>query len=336
VLLAAPMIPSTAWAQAESPGAEEIKRARTAFDLGKLAYRGKEWIDAAEQFEAADEAAPSAAALELAIRSRERANQLERAATLAALALERHADQPELAKLAKDVLKKADKLLHKLSVACDEPCDLIIDSKLVHGRAATRRTIYLVPGDYTVRAGWSENRAQSEQVSAAKGAASELSFSAPPPEKPSDPAVAPPVTSQPVQAPTPSDGDRAGTAPSGGWSPVVFYIGTGLTLVAGAATAWSGIDTQNNPGTDRVREQCVGQGESCPLYQEGLDKQRRTNILAGVTAGLGVATIVVGLGLTDWGGSDKAATARAAARRPAVEPWLGIGGGASVGAQGRF
>jgi hypothetical protein len=332
VLLAAPMISGIASAEEDAPGAEEIKRAGAAFDHGKRAYRNEEWVDAAEQFEIADTAAPSAAALELAIRSRERANQLDRAAGLAALALDRYSDQQKLVKLANDVLKKAAKALHKLSVACDHACDLLVDSKLVHGRSSTERTIYLVPGDYSVRASWSGDRSRTEKVTASKGGSSELSFTAPPLAKPK-PEAATPVAPAPEPTPAPSEGVSAEA--SGGWSPVVFFIGTGLTLAAGAVTTWSGIDTQNNPGADRVREECAGQGESCPLYQEGLDKQRRTNILAGITAGLGVTTIVIGLFATDWGGSEKPA-ARARSQRAGIEPWLGIGQGASVGAQGRF
>jgi hypothetical protein len=324
-------------AQSAAPSAEEIKKAGESFDLGKRAYRNEEWVEAAEHFEAADMAAPSAPALELALRSRERAGQLDRAATLAALALARHADQPKLAKLAKDVLKKADKDLHKVSVTCDQACDLVVDSKLVHGRAATERTVYLTPGDYTLRAGWPGDRSQSEKVKATKGGSSKASFKAPAEKK--EPEAEPVATPTPTPEQPPDDRKPIEPPPvekSSGWSPVVFFIGTGLTVAAGAATAWSGIDTQNNPGPDRVREECAGQGESCDLYQEGLDKQRRTNILAGVTAGVGVVTILIGLFATDWGGSEKSAEVRRAPKRGGVEPWIGVGQGALFGAEGRF
>jgi hypothetical protein len=331
-------VPGVAFAQTAAPSAEEIKKAGESFDLGKRSYRNEEWVEAAEHFEAADMAAPSGAALELALRSRDRADQLDRAATLAALALSRNADQPKLVKLAKEVLKKADKELFKTSVSCNEPCDLVVDSKLVHGRAATERTVYLNPGQYTLRAAWPGDRSESESVKATKGGSTKVSFKAPA-EKPTEPTPTPATTleKQPEAGPTtqqPMEPPKA--EPSSGWSPVVFWIGTGLTVAAGAATAWSGIDTQNNPGADRVREECAGQGESCDLYQEGLDKQRRTNILAGVTAGVGVVTILIGLFATDWGGSEKAADSRPAPKRAGIEPWIGVGQGAAIGAEGRF
>lgn len=331
-------------AQTAQPTAEDIKRAGESFDLGKRAYRNEDWVEAAEHFEAADQRAPSAVALELALRSRARAEQLDRAATLASLALERHPDQQKLAKLAKDVLKKAEKELHRVSVKCSEPCDLVVDSKLVHGRAAEKRVVFLSPGDYTLRAGWPGERAASEKVTATKGGKSELSFTAPPEKKASASEPGPALGPSPTPSPTPKpDQPRTVDTDDGGWSPVVFWIGTGLTVAAGAATAWSGIDTQNNPGPDRVREECAGQGESCDLYQEGLDKQNRTNILAGVTAGLGVATILVGLFATDWGG-EEATAKRRSPPRAGVRPWIGIpaaseagvGSGAALGARGRF
>jgi hypothetical protein len=77
-------------------------------------------------------------------------------------------------------------------------------------------------------------------------------------------------------------------------------VGVGLTAVAGGLTIASGIDTLHNPGEDAVRRECAGQTESCPAYQKGRDAQLRTNVLIGVTAGVGVVTGVIGLFLTQW------------------------------------
>ena len=51
---------------------------------------------------------------------------------------------------------------------------------------------------------------------------------------------------------------------------------------------------------------CAGQGTECALYQDGLAKETRTNVLIGVTAGLGAATLVLAL-FTDWDGDASAA-----------------------------
>jgi hypothetical protein len=119
-------------------------------------------------------------------------------------------------------------------------------------------------------------------------------------------------------------------------SPAVFFVGAGLTVVAAGVTVWSGIDTQNSPGTDRVREECAGKGTDCPLYQDGLAKERRTNVLIGVSAGLGVVTGVVGAFFTDWSGGDSKEAARKRSVAARVEPWVGLGPATTVGARGRF
>jgi hypothetical protein len=80
----------------------------------------------------------------------------------------------------------------------------------------------------------------------------------------------------------------------------VFFVGAGLTVVAGVVTIWSGIDTENSPGTDAVRRECAGKDESCPAYQEGHDKEVRTNVLIGSTIALGAITAVIGLFFTQW------------------------------------
>lgn len=321
-----------AHAQPAGPSAEDIKAAGAEFDLGKQSYKKRAWIEAAEHFEAADARAPSAVALELAVRSRDKAGQLDRAATLSELALVRHAQEAGLTKLAEGVLKRARAELHALKVKCTPACELVLGTKLVHGAAAAERTVYLAPGGVQVNASWSGGRTRVTPVQALKGGQSEVSFEAPPEEKPPDlPAAGPGPKaggSGPAAAPSPAPAPTrdTGTKEGGGLPPVVFFIGAGLTVVAAGVTVWSGIDTQNNPGKDKVREECAGQGTSCPAYQDGLDRQNRTNILLGVSAGLAVTSGVIGALFTDWSSGTKQDSAR-------VEPWLGLG---SVGARGRF
>jgi hypothetical protein len=320
--------------EAAEPTAADIKAAGQEFDLGRRAFRAKEWVEAAEHFEAADARAPSTVALQLAISARDRAGQPDRAATLAALALGRHPEDKNLAKVSEAVLKKSRAELYEITVTCDEPCDLVIDTKLVHGRPTNTRTLFVPAGTYSLRAGWSHARAERKPIEATAGGKAELAFQAPPvPEEPAEePSGAPP----PEQAPPPEPDVRVEA--KGGWSPTVFWVGVGLTGVAGIATVWSGIDTLNNPGEDRVRDECVGLGESCPAYQDGLANERRTNILLGVTAVLGVATAAIGAFATDWQGGDTAEQVkrRAPKRQVAVEPWLALGSGATLGARGNF
>jgi len=329
---------STAHAQdaASEPTPAQVRVAAEAFDKGREAYKSEEYVEAAEQFEKADSNAPSPAALELAIRARDKAGELDRAATLMSLALKRHPGDENLLKIASDLSKRASTTLFALTALCDTPCDLTVGGKIVHGGPETERLLYIQPGALTVRAGWSDNRSDSKQVQAEAGGKGEISFVAPTTpaaknmaEEPSEPVAAAPV------APARDDGaDKK----SSGWSPTVFYVGAGLTAVLGGVTVWSGIDTVNNPGADRVKTECGTQGESCALYQEGVSKQRRTNVLIGVTAGVGVGTLLIAVLATDWSGGNKPAEENTAVRlrpRVAVAPWASLDGG-GLQAVGRF
>ncbi len=318
----------------------QVRTAAEAFDRGREAYKSEEYVEAAEQFESADANAPSAAALELAIRARDKAGQLDRAATLAALALARHPDDPNIQKIAPGIVQRAKAELYELDLKCDDPCDVTVAGKIAPGRRSTERTIFLAPGKYSVLAGWSGDRSISKQAEGERGASDTLEFQAP-----AAPVAAPADAHQDV-APA-AAGDKAadlGPRNSGALPPVAFWVGVGLTAVSGAVTVWSGLDTQNNPGPNKVRDACqaVPQADDCnSLYQKGVDKQHRTNILIGVTAGVGIATGVIGAFFTDWGNSKKSApdaeqAAKAQKKGFSIQPWVAISSGASVGALGRF
>jgi hypothetical protein len=89
-----------------------------------------------------------------------------------------------------------------------------------------------------------------------------------------------------------------------------------------------------------VRAACAGQPTSCAPYQKGLDKERRTNVLFGATAGAAVVTGVVAVFFTDWSGNKSTASAP----KRGVTPTLGTGFGAngsgrpdvSIGMEGVF
>lgn len=339
--LAGWMCVTTAVLAANEPTPTQIREAAEAFDRGREAYKTEDWVAAAEQFERADAQAPSPTALEYAIRSRDKAGQPDRAATLAALALNRYPEDANLGKLATELLERVRPGLFELSVGCAEPCDLAVGGKIIPGSADTQRTIFLAEGKHTIRAGFSGGRGDSHEVEAVVGTRAQITFEA---------AAAPPVAATPAEPvadeppPTPPPPSDQGKNRSG-WSPTVFWVGAGLTGVLAGVTTWSGIDTLNNPGKDKVKAECGANDTSCDLYQEGLAHQKRTNILIGVTAGVGVATALIGILATDWGGSEasssealpasnhKKARARERAR---IVPWLEVGNGAMVGAEGRF
>ena len=323
-------VPSVAHAEVASsePTPARLKIAAEAFDRGRESYKAARYSEAAEQFERADANAPNATALELAIKARDKAGDLDRAGTLAVLALERHPGDENLSKVAPDVVNRARAELFELTVSCDPACELADGGQVVHGAAAKQRTLFLAVGEHSIRAGWPEGRTVSKSVDARAGSNDELDFEAPAlpepaaeePEPLSDEASLTPVSA-------------ADAKKSDGWSPVVFWLSAGATLAAGGVTAWSGIDTVNNPGTDRVKKECRAGDENCALYQDGRSRQLRTNVMIGVTGGLAVATGLLGALAIDWGGGSPSDTARTRIR---IRPFVSLGQDKTFGAKGTF
>jgi hypothetical protein len=281
----------------DSPDPAKVKRAADEFDLGVSSFKAKQFEEAAQHFEAADELVPGIKSLRLAIRARSEAGHGSRAATLAAQALERYASDADTAKLAKETIEKYEAILHKVSVSCASPCLLAVGSRTVHGPSTTRWTVYVDPGKTSLAASFLGNTsAKPRTVEATAGGSSELRFEPPEPPKTK---VLPSATST---SDVPPGGDGSGPEqpkPAKGIHPAFFVTGLLLTAGAGGVLAWSGVDTLQNPGPENVRKACAGKGPECPEYQLGLESQLRTNILIGATAGTGAVTLLFAI-FTRW------------------------------------
>jgi tetratricopeptide (TPR) repeat protein len=351
----------TASAQNE-PSVDEVRAAGEAFNEGRTAFKAAEYSTAAEHFEKADQLAPNPKVLLLAIQSREQAGQFARAATLAALAQDRYPEDQSFAE-SRTLIERALGELGKLKVSCDAPCSLMIDSRLVHGDAATKRFLFLEPGSYKIRAAWQSGGSQSLDFVAVAGESGKLDFVrsgsdaaavaaadtdwAETPDAKGDDLPKPKTTYDDLSQPNPSVRDD-GPKGDGGLSPTVFWVSGGVTLALAAASTGMGIYTQNNPGKKAIQEQCDGLGESCPAWKEGKSNEQITNVLWGVTAGAGIATILIGAIWTDWGpttvdvsstdGDSHTDLARGERTSTAfsLEPWFAVGDGAALGARGRF
>jgi hypothetical protein len=309
-------------AAASEPTVDDIKAAEADFTRGREAYKAGEFVEAAEHFESADGHAPNDKVLELAISARDKAGNVDRAATLAQLGLETYPNSERIKKVAAPLVDKGHAELLQVTVECDQPCTLLDGTRLVHGAPAVRRTVFLTPGDHSIRAGWSDERSLSQNVSGAAGESSAVTFTAPPVPKKEAAAV----------AAAGAGGEDTGVESSTRvLPPVYFLIGAGATAVLGGVTIWSGIDAQNNPGPDTVRDACFNNQPNCTsLYNQGRDAQTRTNILIGATSVVGVATAVVGIFFTDWNGKKKAESSAS------ITPWVSYGSGPAAGAMGRF
>jgi hypothetical protein len=127
-----------------------VKRAAEQFDLGVAAFKAKQFDEAAQHFEAADEAVPGVKTLRLAIRARTEAGQGSRAATLAAQALDRYADRRRHG----EAREGDDPALRGASSTRSGELRLAVpargrDARRARGLATTRWVVYLEPGKTT-------------------------------------------------------------------------------------------------------------------------------------------------------------------------------------------
>ena len=298
VLLAAALLTAPLHAQDVQPSPERIKAAAEEFDRGRRAYLAKNYDQAAVHFENAYRDAPSAQTLRLAIRARRDAKQLARAATLAAIAQARYPEDSASMQNAKETLDAAAPELHEYTIDCNVDCAIAADGRVVSQSDAQHHRIFLDPGAHDLGVSFGEGRSTARKIEARKGGKESLSFEAPPASKVEPPPPPPdPNRDKVTPPPPPPPPPKVEEKPFG---PLVFLVGAGLTAAAGGVTIWSGIDTQNSPGTEAVRRECAGKDESCPAYADGQDKELRTNVLIGTTIGLGVVTAVVGLFFTQW------------------------------------
>jgi hypothetical protein len=310
---------SLAWAPA-ARGAdstpEQLQFAAQEHDLGYRAYVAKQFEEAAAHFENAFFAAPNPAELRSAIRARRETGQNARAATLAAIGKRKYADEAALSKLADETIAAARPKVYEVHVTSPEACNVAVDAKVVAVEKATDFRFFVDPGRHDLLLGWSEDRSTKVTVDATAGGTRELTL-APPPAPPKKPDIG----STPGATP-------ASTRPFG---PAVFFVGVGLTAVGAGVTVWSGLDTQNNPGPNAVKADCVGQGTSCPQYQQGLSSQLRTNVLLAASGGVGLVTAVVGIFFTQWSSPDAQAAEHPPEAGLHVTPVFGPGEAALLG-----
>jgi hypothetical protein len=275
------------------PNAERLRSAASEYDAGRRAFGEKDFEGAAAHFENAFHDAANASALRSAIRARRKANQLARAATLATLADVRYPKDAATAAVVREVLKESRAKLDRVTLRCTPDCGVAADGRAISLEDGPEAVFYLDPGPHSLVVSWSGDRTKTAPVTATAGGDENLSFEAPaaaPPPAPVVAQVAPVAQPQALPPPKPLP-------------PAIFYSAAGLTVAAVAATVWSGVDAENNPGPAAVRRDCVGRGTSCPEYQAGLSAQLRTNVLIGVSAGLGAATGVLGVFFTRFSGS---------------------------------
>jgi hypothetical protein len=263
-------------APAQSPKAAAAKaEAAKEFKAGVAAFKKKQFIEAAEHFEKAYSIAPHPTALWNAADAREKAGELAPAANLYARYLDAAAEGDKDRYEAKQRLNNLSLVLGRLELSGPDASDIKIDHVLVEGL----KIVFVDPGDHAVSAK-AEGKFLSKNVSVAAGAKVLVRLV--------------PQTETPVSAATSLTPDEKPRPPKrNGASPVIVYVGAGVTAVLAGVTIWSGLDT-------RSKRNEFDTSPSTQLYDDGVAAQKRTNILIGVTAGVGVATALVGVFAVKW------------------------------------
>ena len=262
--------------------AQDTDAAARAYRQAQAAELEQNFRGAAEFYELAHRLAPSPQALRAAMRTRLQAQEEAAAATHADELLRLYATDARSRQAADEVLAQVASHLARAVVHCSAACELVVDGRTSEAGSHTEHIFYLAPGAHELGAAFDTGRADPQQVDAAAGQNLGASFTRPDP-----PAVAEPVDS----GGGPADGPPA---PSG-IDPLYFALGVGLTAVAGGLTIWSGIDTLD-------RRAAYDRDPSLVNYRDGHFRMDRTNALIGITAGLGVVTVLL-MAFTNWGGA---------------------------------
>jgi len=262
---------------AAAPAHADISAAARAFSDGQTAQLDGNYERAAQSFELAFNIAASKEALRSAVRARLLAGQLPRAATLAQLLLAHYSDDAMSAKLATEVIAEARTKLGRITITCAPPCTLAVGGRATSLHAAPSHVVFAAPGRQVLEITFDGDRTVTHEVTLKPG--DDIGLPVEPPARPRSPVRAPPA------APAPRHG--------GELSPYWAIGGAAVTLVLVGVTTWSGLDTST--AHEAYVAVPTAQG-----WNDGRDKQLRTNVLLGTTAAAGIATVLIAALWTQW------------------------------------
>lgn len=274
-------------APASAADGQSIEAASKLFERGEDQQRRGDFKGAAASFARADELVPDAAALEAALRASVLADDAVLGMTLA----ERAGRSPPPARLNRVIESartKFAKRVGRLRVRC-AACTATVDAQPMD--VTTPR--WLSPGDHEVviqAAGRSDRRTlridagSSTDVVPIEG-----------PGTPTQQEIA--ASTSTSKLPSPREEPAATAAPASGLSPVWFWVALGTTAAAGGVTIASAVDTTSKYDAFKQRP-------SSSAADSGKAAETRTNVLAGVTAALGLVTAGVGLFAVRWSAAE--------------------------------
>jgi hypothetical protein len=276
-----------AWAQDDTA----VAQARESYDRGAAAYDGKDYAKAAIELARADELVPNVTVLELALQAAIRAHDAPTVMSLVERVEKRVPESTPLYAQARAARAKLAKEAGTIRPLCPPPsvfCTATIDGHL----AVIGARRWVSPGEHTVE--MTADGALEKQTVHVTGAASvDVGPTPPAPKPPASAAAPPPAVTPRSPPPAPTTQPARPARRDDGLSPVWFWAATAATVGLGAATLWSGLDTQSKHDAFTAHPSAAAQAD-------GRDAQLRTNILAVVTAGAALATAATGIFAVSW------------------------------------
>jgi hypothetical protein len=302
-LLALSLAPASARAQSD------LARAKEAYDRGVGAHGRGDFHAAARAFAEADALAPSAVALQAALDEAVDADDpvvgaelLERSQRVAA---------PVPARLARSIdaaRKKLGGRAGRVHVTCPAGAtctatmdDASFDTKKAAWTALGPHKLVVVVDGETLLKTIDVKASDTVEIAPLARSAAPAVAPAPAPAGPLPPTAPPTPSEPPAAAP---EAPRAAPPPTearSGLSPVVFWVGLGVTAAAGATAGYFMLHTKSLHD-DFASAGCSNAAASgCDTKKsDGESAQTTANITLGVTAGLAVLVTLVGVAFTDW------------------------------------
>jgi len=286
-----------------------VAAAARAYSLGQQAELAGDFRAASEHYELADRMVPSPEALRSAVRMRLKAGDEAIAATRAEVLAHRYRDDRSQ-ELAAEILKRLRAKLARVSLTCTAPCAALVDGGALGVEEAREHVFYLEPGQHRVAADFGAAGSQEQAVAAEAGVPITVALAAP---------------DRPAGLALERRGDvHEAARPHGlrlGW----FVASGALTVAMAGVTVWSGLDVlKHNDAYERnpTREK----------LEDGQSRERRTDILLGVSLAAAVTTGIIALN-TRWSPAEAEGPAESA--EPAASLGVApVAGGAVVVLEG--
>ena len=283
-----------AYADTNTISVVDRAEAADAYDQGTSAYLSERYELAAHWFERAYRLVPTSTALVQAVRAHARAGNAIRAANLSLILVDRYPDEERGVDTGNAIIDSVVEKAVLVEASCEEECTLEIDGVVIE-----QTTFFVSSGVEHSLKGAFENGETAMTIRGEPGETKSVRIAAPLPPPP------PPIPR---------------------WG---FFASLGATVAMGAVTVWSGINanngvsafeaaarTANSPGINAGGFPTPAD-EAQALLDEGNRRERRTNILIGVTAGMAATTAVLGV-FTNWKKESREVGERA------VEPSVGV------------